>query len=113
MYDSKEDLSIKEVFDVEGNYQLLVKDKSINKEKFERKVGPTTLVIKGKEVSQIRVKKILPYIKNKYMNRPSEPVTNSNIGTFDIETYRHTRDGNSYVYALGYKIYNGEEKNSI
>lgn len=108
MIDSRNGLNIKEVFDLNGNYQLLAYDSFINEEIFERKIGPTTLTIKGKNVTHIKVKKVLPYIKNR--NKISiESVTNCNIGTFDLETYKHTIDGNSYVYALGYKIYNGEE----
>lgn len=109
MVDNTKGLNIKEVFDINGNYQILAYDKFITKEIFERKIGPTALTIKDKNVSLIKVKKILSYIKKRY-ETSVESITNCNIGTFDIETYKHTRDGNSYVYALGYKVYNGEEK---
>lgn len=35
---------------------------------------------------------------------------NTNIGSFDIETYFKNSDNKSYVYALGYKILGGDRK---
>lgn len=108
MSNAKERFSVKEVFDLSGILVLVAYDSVINGNEFNRSIGPTTLLIKGSNVNQITVKYLLPYIKNKYSS--DRAATNDNIGTFDIETYKHTRNEDSYIYALGYKINKGVEK---
>lgn len=109
MFNEKQGFTVKEVYDIGGTLILVAYDSVINDKEFNRKIGGTTLIIKDNKINKLKIKHVLPYISDNFYSL--ESVTNNNIGIFDIETYKHTRDENSYVYALGYKIYKEEEKN--
>lgn len=50
----------------------------------------------------------MPVIKK--LSSGVDTISNSNIGVFDLETYKDRNDNKSYVYALGFKVMNGEKK---
>jgi hypothetical protein len=58
------------------------------------------------------VKEQLYDISSKQQVRPNlKSVVNNNIGTLDLETYKHSRIKDmSYVFALGFKIHKGKEE---
>jgi len=97
-----------EVFDKNGNNLVFAEDLKINDVEFKRKIGKFSLTIKHDVISKYEVNDTLPIIK------PLEPefksVRNTNIGSFDVETYFNKKEDKSYVYALGYKILNDNKK---
>lgn len=103
------DTNLIEVFDLRGNDILFAKDIRKNNDTFEREIGKISLTIKNdKNVINYYIKDSLPAIQ--HLKPTTETVRNTKIGTFDVETYFKSEENKSYVYALGYKVYDDETK---
>ncbi len=96
---------IKEVLSLTGSPLTLAYDEIIIKDiEFKRRIGKTSFYIKAEEVIKYEVEQNLPVIKPPKVGFKS--VSNSKIGSFDVETFFHEDKNQSYVYALGFKAYN-------
>lgn len=76
--------------------------------KFTREIGNLKLTIENNSIIRTETSGYLPVIKK--LPCGEDTITNSKIGVFDIETYKDRNDNKSYVYALGFKVMNGEKK---
>ncbi len=95
---------IKEVISMNGLSLTLAYDDIIIKDiEFKRKIGSTSLYIKNNKVTMYDVEEHLPIIKPSKV--PFKTATNTNIGTLDVESYFNEENNQSYVYALGFKVY--------
>lgn len=98
----------KEVYNTNGTLIVKIDDYKINDVTFDRSIRNTTLTVKNSSIAKINITHTFNTFKDNYIAFKS--IVNPNIGTLDLETYRHTRDGKSYVFCLGFKISKGEEK---
>ena len=84
--------------------QFTAFDLKLNEEgtEFKRKIKDTTITVKDNKIVKYESKTTLPTLKP--INSIVKTSRNTNIGTFDVETYFNTNENKSFVYALGYSI---------
>lgn len=105
---SKTDRKI-EVFDCDGEFVLRSFDYVINDKQFIRKIGKMSIYIDNNEVTKYEISDVLPSIlKRNY--KEVKTITNTKIGVLDLETYYHSLEDKTYVYCLGFRILEEDEK---
>jgi hypothetical protein len=94
-----------------GKPKLVVYDNSLdnNGRFFRRSIGNDILYISDNKLIKYEKRGVLPPIASK-LDRKFKTTRNTNIGVLDTETYFNEDEDISYVYAIGFKILNGEEK---
>jgi hypothetical protein len=105
------DIKIKSTLTKIGKPKLIVYDKILdnNDKYFRRKINNDTLYINNNQIIKYEKDGILPIIASK-LDRKFKSTRNSFIGVLDTETYYNSEEDMSYVYSLGFKIMEGEEK---
>jgi len=76
-------------------------DTKLNESVFTRKIDNVTLTISDEKILNIENEIRFSFIKSGVRSKKIDSTHNSNIGSFDIETFIDS-DGKSKVYALGY-----------
>jgi len=92
--------TIKDVYNLSG-FKIVgnVIDTKISERRFTREIKNISIEFEEDHVIRKDIQIKLPCMKQKYSKYTNMP--DSNIGTFDMETFRDT-DSNSQVYALGF-----------
>lgn len=101
------DKRVSEVFSLTGNKIVLAQDTIVSKDEFIRTIRNTSVTIKKDEVISYNAEYEFPYLKPTKKNFKS--VSNTNFGVLDLEAFFNPSLNKSFVYAIGFKIFNGED----